>query len=147
MRYILLSVIFLGILQAQEYKSVFDCSASDARYISSRMGLIEKTIQMIEKEGDTSKFALTLHGDCVAMVSKAFEEIVDDTDLIYIKKAQDSLSRLSKKKDMEIVVCAMSLGANGIETEEVLPFIRISNNSFIDTIGYQNRGYAIMSFK
>jgi len=147
MRYVLWSLIFLGVLQAQEYKSVFDCSASDARYISSRMSLIEKTMQMIEKEGDTPKFALTLHGDCVAMVSSVYTDIVDDTDLVYIKKAQDSISRLAKKKDMEIVVCAMSLAANGIEKEEVLPFVSISKNSFIDTIGYQNLGYAIMSFK
>jgi len=147
MKYILWLLVFLGISQAQEYRSVFDCSASDARYISSRMALIEKTMDMIEKQGDTTKFALTLHGDCVAMVSKSYDEITDDTDLIYIKKARDSISRLAKQKDVNIVVCAMSLNANGIEQEDVLPFISISNNSFIDTIGYQNRGYALMTFK
>jgi len=41
----------------------------------------------------------------------------------------------------------MSLANNAIEQSEVLPFIKISSNSFLDTIAYQNDGYALMSFK
>jgi len=41
----------------------------------------------------------------------------------------------------------MSLENNGLEQADVLPFVRISPNSFIDTIGYQNNGYALMTFK
>jgi hypothetical protein len=36
---------------------------------------------------------------------------------------------------------------NAIEEKEVLPFIQISKNSFIDMIGFQNKGYALMTFK
>ena len=65
----------------------------------------------------------------------------------YIQKAQESITRLAKEKKVKIIVCAMSLDANAIEKKEVLPFIEISKNSFIDTIGFQNRGYALMTFK
>ena len=41
----------------------------------------------------------------------------------------------------------MSLNANGIDQKDVLPFVDISENSFIDTMGYQNHGYAIMTFQ
>ena len=136
-----------GLLQAQEYKAVFDCSSGDARFILSRMNLIDITMMMIEKNGDKARFAITLHGGCVPMVSKAYDEVVADEDLIYVKKAQETLVRLSKKKNIEIVACAMSLENNGLEREDIVPFVRISENSFIDTIGYQNRGYAIMTFK
>lgn len=139
--------MFLGALQAQEYKAVFDCSSGDARFILSRMNLIELTAQMIEKRGDKTSFALTLHGGCVPMASKEFREVVWDEDAIYIQKAQETITRLSKRKDFEIVACAMSLENNGLEQEDVLPFVRISPNSFIDTIGYQNDGYALMTFK
>ena len=37
---------------AVEYRAVFDCSADDARYILSRMNLIEKTAAMLEARGD-----------------------------------------------------------------------------------------------
>ena len=49
-------------------------------------------------------------------------------------------------KKVGIIVCAISLHANAIDKTEVLPFIQISKNSFIDTIGLQNQGYALMTF-
>ena len=148
MRYIfiLLFVIF-GTLQAKEYKAVFDCSSSDAHYIKTRMWLIDKTMSMIEKKGDKANFVITLHGSCVPMVSKTFEDIVNDNDMPDIQKAQDYLTHLAKKRDVKVVACAMSLRSNVIEKEDVLDFVHISANSFIDTIGYQNDGYALMTFK
>ena len=113
----------------------------------SRMGLIEKTMNMIEKDGNTANFVITLHGGCVPMVSNIYNELVPDEDMPYIKKAQESIIRLAQDKKVKIIVCAMSLNANAIEEKEVLPFIQISKNSFIDTIGLQNQGYALMTFK
>jgi intracellular sulfur oxidation DsrE/DsrF family protein len=148
MKHILLLLLALfGTIEAQEYKAVFDCSSDDARYISGRMILVEKTINMIEKRGDKAKVAITLHGGCVPMASRVYDEIIVDEDMPYIQNAQNIITRLAKKKGVEIVACAMSLDANGLEQQEVLPFVRISENSFIDTIAYQNRGYAVMTFK
>lgn len=144
---LLLILTLFGTIQAQEYKAVFDCSSDDARYISGRMILVEKTIGMIEQRGDKATVAITLHGGCVPMASRAYDEIIYDEDMPYIKNAQNIITRLAKKKGVEIVACAMSLDANGLEQQEVLPFVRISENSFIDTIAYQNRGYAVMTFK
>ena len=146
-RYFMAVIVLFGTLQAEEYKAVFDCSSSDASYIKSRMWLVGKTLDMIEKRGDKANFVLTLHGGCVPMVSKVYDEIVDENDEETIKQAQDSLIRLVKEKKVKIIVCAMSLAANAIEKKEVLPFVTISDNSFIDTIYYQNHGYALMSFK
>jgi intracellular sulfur oxidation DsrE/DsrF family protein len=77
----------------------------------------------------------------------AYKDIVDDEDIPTIKKAQESIRRLAKEKKVKIIACAMSWEANAIEPKEVLPFVTISENSFIDTIGYQNNGYALMTFK
>lgn len=144
---IFLIVGFVSFIHAQEYKSVFDCSSDNARFVMTRMNLIEKTMQMIEKNGDQTNFAITLHGGCVPMVSDKYSEIVPDEDIPYIKKAQESVTRLANNKKVKIIVCAMSLNANAIEEKEVLPFIEISKNSFIDTIYFQNKGYALMTFK
>jgi len=146
-KYIFLILGLLSFMQAQEYKSVFDCSSNNARFVMTRMNLIERTINMIEEDGDTANFAITLHGGCVPMVSDVYDEIVPDEDMPYIKMAQESIIRLAKDKKVKIVVCAMSLNANAIDKKEVLPFIQISKNSFIDTIGLQNKGYALMTFK
>jgi intracellular sulfur oxidation DsrE/DsrF family protein len=144
---LLLLLTLFSTIQAQEYKAVFDCSSDDARYISGRMMLVEKTIEMIEKRGDKATVAITLHGGCVPMVSRLFDEVIYDEDMPYIQSAQNVITRLAAKKGVEIVACAMSLDANALEQKEVLPFVRISENSFIDTIGYQNRGYGLMTFK
>lgn len=145
--FLLFNLLSISILQAKEYKVVYDCSSSDAHYTKSRMWLIGKTIDMVKEQGDTSQVVLTLHGGCVPMVSKLYNEIVADEDVQKIKQAQDYLKSLSKRKNVKIIVCAMSLRANAIEKKEVLPFVQIVKNSFIDTIHYQNEGYALMTFK
>ncbi len=144
---LLLLLLLLGTLQAKEYKAVFDCSSDNARYITGRIMLVEKTIDMIEKRGDKATVAITLHGGCVPMASRAYDEIIYDEDMPYIRKAQEVITRLATTRGVEIVACAMSLDANALEQEDILPFVRISENSFIDTVGYQNLGYAVMTFK
>jgi len=139
--------LLITFTQAKEYKAVFDCSSDNAYYIKTRMWLIGKTMDMIEKKGDKATVVLTLHGGCVSIVSTLYKEIVIDEDIENIKKAQQYLMRLSERKGVKVIACAMSLNSNAIEEKEVLPFISISDNSFIDTIGYQNDGYALMSFK
>ncbi len=142
---ILLTLVVMS--EAKEYKAVFDCSSTDAGFIKSRMWLVGKTIDMIEKRGDTATVALTLHGGCVQMVAQDYEMITPDEDIKNIEKAQNYLISLSKRKNVKIVACAMSLSASAIEKSDVIPFVEVSPNSFIDTIGYQNDGYALMTFK
>lgn len=146
-KYVMMIIVAFTALSAKEYKAVFDCSSSDSSYIKSRMWLIGKTIDMIKEQGDTSRVVLTIHGGCVSMVSNLYNEIVPDEDVQNIKQAQDYLTSLSKRENVKIIACAMSLNANAIDKKEVLPFIQIVKNSFIDTIYYQNMGYALMSFK
>ena len=104
-------------------------------------------MEMIEKNGDSVKFAITIHGSCAAITSVNFDEIVEDNEVQLMQKAQAQLKKLATKKDVKVTVCAMSLNANNIETEDVVEFVNISANSYIDTIGYQNDGYALMTFK
>ncbi len=144
---ILMLLLALGLLQAQEYKVVFDCSSSDAQFIKSRMWLVGKTIDMIEKRGDKVDVALTLHGGCVPMVSVDYDMLVADEDVADIQKAQAYLVGLSQRDNVKIIACAMSLVSNAIEKKDVLKFVKVTPNSFIDTIAYQNSGYAIMTFK
>ena len=150
MKYILLVLLTLSlssVVQAREYKAVFDCSSKNVGYVASRMFLIERTMDMMQKNGDSVKFALTIHGSCAAMVSVNFDELVEENEVEIMQQAQNQLKRLSEKKDVEVIVCAMSLNANTIDEEDVVPFVKIVENSFIDTIGYQNDGYALMTFK
>lgn len=147
MKYLFLILsIFTFVLQAQEYKAVFNCSSKDMQYVASRMMLVERTMDMIEEKSDTTRFAITIHGGCSAIVSKNYDELVKDEDLEHVKRSQKQLIKLADR-GVEIVVCAMSLNANTIPKEDVIPSVIISKNSFIDTIGYQNSGYALMTFQ
>jgi intracellular sulfur oxidation DsrE/DsrF family protein len=144
---LLLVSVAISAVQAKEYKALFDCSSGNAAYIKSRMWLVGKTMDMIEEGGDSTSVVLTLHGKCVPVVSKAFDEVVDDKDIPNTKKAQEWLTALSKRKNVKVIACSMSLQSNDIEEDDVLPFVTISDNSFIETIKYQNEGYAFMAFK
>lgn len=148
MKYIfIVGVLLATLVSAKEYKVVFDCSSGNADYIKTRTWLVGKTIDMIKAQGDTPVVAMTLHGSCVAMVSKEFHEIVDMEDINDIQEAQKNLKELMSDKKVEVVACAMSLARAEIDHKDVLPSIKISKNSFIDTIRYQNDGYAVMTFK
>ncbi len=147
LKYLLFLTTIVFSLHAETYKAVFDCSSHDASYIKSRMWLIGKTIDMIEKQGDKADFVLTLHGGCVPIVSRSYDDVVDDEDEEDTKQAQTYLKTLAQKRGLKVIACAMSLEVNDIEQKEVLPFVKISPNSFIDTIHYQNSGYALMSLK
>lgn len=146
MRGVLLTACCAAALGAQEFKAVFDCAASDPRYIVSRMLLIEKTKAQIEAKGDTARFAITIHGGCVKAVSENADYLVEEDEVIFMEKTQESLARL-QKSGVDVVACAIALAGNAIDKEDVLPFVRITENSYIDTIGYQNRGYALMPLK
>ena len=149
MKYILIILLSLtAFVQAKEYKAVYDCSSKNSGYIASRMFLIERTMDMIIKKGDSVKFAITIHGDCAPIVSKNIDEItMDDNELENLEKARTQLERLATKKSVDVIVCAMSLNGNNIEEEDVISSVSISENSFIDTIAYQNDGFALMTFK
>ncbi|MEN4052913.1 MULTISPECIES: DsrE family protein [Sulfurimonas] len=140
-------LLFVTFAEAKEYKVVFDCSSNDANYLKSRMWLVGKTIDMIEEQGDSIKAALTIHGKCALIASENYDMLVEGEAVNAMKQAQEYLIELSKRKNIELVVCAMSLNANSIDKEDVLPFLKISKNSYIDTIAYQNDGYALMTFK
>jgi len=144
---VLFILLSISTLQAKEYKALFDCSSGDAHYLNTRMFLIGKTASMMKEDGDTTDFVLTLHGDCAPLISKNFEEIVDDSDVENMLNAQQALINLAKNNTLKVVTCAMSLKRNGIPHKDVLDFVHISKNSYIDAIKYQNDGYAIMTFK
>jgi len=144
--FFILSVIIYT-LQAQEYKAVFNCNTNDMQYVTSRMVLVERTMDMIEKNGDTPKFAITIHGGCAPIVSKNYDEIIlDKNDLDSIELSQKQLIKLAGR-GVEIIVCAISLNANTIPEEDVISSVKISPNSFLETISYQNNGYALMVFE
>ncbi len=132
---------------AKEYKVVFDCSSKNMGYLKSRMWLIGKTIDMFKENGDTLKAVLTMHGQCTKLASEDIEIYVDGKEKKKALQAQSYLRKLLKSKKVKAYVCAMSLDANSIDQDSILPNIKISKNSFIETIKYQNEGYAIMTFK
>ena len=134
-------------LQAKEYKVVFDCSSGDMGYIKSRMWLIGKTVDMFKQDGDTLKAVLTMHGTCAKIASEDVEIYVEEKQKQKALAAQKYLKSLLRSGKVKTYVCAMSLEANGIDAESILPKIEISQNSYIETIKYQNEGFAIMTFK
>lgn len=141
---LLLLLVATGL--AREYKAVFDCASGDMGYVASRMFLVERTMDMMSEAGDSTKFAITIHGGCAPIVAKEYDEFVKESELESTKLAQDQLKKL-KSLGVDVVVCAMSLNANTIDESEVIKEANISKNSFIETIAYQNDGYALMVFE
>ncbi|MFT7879815.1 MAG: DsrE family protein [Sulfurimonas sp.] len=54
---------------------------------------------------------------------------------------------LGKRKNVKVIACSMSLQSNDIDEDDLLPFVEVSDNSFVETIKYQNEGFSLMTFK
>ncbi len=147
MKKFLLASLLPLFLAAQEYKVVFDCSSERMGYLKSRMWLIAKTMDMFQEKGDSLTVALTMHGKCSMLASEDLDVYVNMEELSAALEAQKYLQKLLQRKGVEAVVCAMSLDANAIDKDSILEGIKVSPNSYMDTIRFQSMGYAVMTFK
>lgn len=104
-------------------------------------------MDMIEAKGHTTATVLTLYGKCFKIVAEEADDVVNEKDVANVKEAQKWLTALSKRKNVKIYACSMAMQSNGVDEDEILPFVKVSDNSFVETVMYQNEGYAFMPFK
>lgn len=125
----------------KEQKVVFDCSADDFDFVSSRMWLIEQSALEYKETNTSYKMVLTIHSDCTDIVSK---ESAEDDEVL--QKIQKRLKNLSEEHNVSIEACQLALDSRRITKKDLLPFISSVRNSITRVINLQNDGYAFIPF-
>lgn len=118
---------------------VFDCSSADKNYISSRLGLIDKSIKEYITNDIPYNMVLMIHSGCTSIVSKHVAD--DDTTM---KDINHKLQIISEHQHVSIEVCQVAVESSGIEHHELHPFVTLVPNSMTRVISLQNDGYAFI---
>ena len=131
-------IITLNILHAEQ-KAVFDCAASDMRFVHTRMSLIEFSAKEFKEKNIPYNFVLTIHSKCTPIVEKASEDKV-------IKAIHKKLNKLKNNYNVKIEACEIATNKFGYEKSDLLPSVDVVNNSITRVITLQNDGYAFIPY-
>ena len=122
-------------------KVVFDCSSADKKYIASRLGLVDKSIQEYIANSIPYDVVLTIHSGCTEIVSK---NAVSEENVM--KNIYKKLQTISEYQNVSIEACKIAVDGFGIEYTDIHPFITLVPNSITRVISLQNDGYAFIPF-
>ena len=143
---VLMFILVAASLLAEPYKAVIDCTSADARYMLTRMMLVEQTAKMIKAEGEKAEFVLILRGGATPFIAKEFVPYTDEKDLVIVQQLQGVLKTLSETYKAKIYGCEIAMEKFDLDKKGLLPFVKTTPNSFMDLIRLQNRGYGLLSF-
>ena len=146
MRLLLFTLMAVVSLQADVYKAVYDLSTSEMRYLHNRVQLIQKTAEMVRKNGDTPVFVITIHSGATPILAKMPDMYAKEQDVPVIYGIHETLQKLHDDFDVRVLGCDLATAAYGMEPDELLPFVERTRNSIIDLIKLQNDGYAAVYF-
>lgn len=123
-------------------KAVWDFTTGDARRFHDRASLMLHAAKRFAEQGITPDFVVLLHGAATKFGARSFEGS---------KFAGDDASNLAQihavLKDLttqggRIEVCEIAMQRSDVSRANVLPFMEIEENVFVNSIALQNRGYA-----
>ena len=139
MKKIIISLLMFFSLLGANQKAVFDCASEDMKFVYTRMSLIELTAKELQEAKIPYDFVLTIHSKCTQTVDKTSEDK-------YVKNIHKKLETLKADYNVKIEVCGIAVDRLGYEKSELLPFVKIVNNSITRVISLQNQGYAFIPF-
>ncbi len=123
-------------------KAVWDFTTGDARRFQDRLGLLIHAAKSFKEQGIKPDFVVLLHGAATKFAARAFAgtkfEGDDASALAAIHDAMRELGGLGGR----IEVCGIAMDRSNVTSEQLLPFVTIEENVFVNSIALQNRGYA-----
>ncbi len=126
----------------QEIKVVWDVTTGDEKIFEDRMGLIQHTAEILRRRGMMPKFAIVIHGPATAFVTKAVALTKYGT-CVYerMEKIHEALAGMNEK-GVCFIQCQVPMSRNEVVEDNLLPFIEVSENIFVDLALLQRDGYS-----
>lgn len=145
-RFFVSFLLLAATLFADAYRAVYDLSSDDFRYLSGRVQLIEKSARMIKTAGGSPDFVITIHSGATPILAALPDEYADESDVPVIALIQSRLQALQKNYGAKVLGCRLAMASLDMKEEELFKGVTPTDNSIIDLIALQNRGYAAIYF-
>ncbi|MHB8057438.1 MAG: DsrE family protein [Desulfuromonadaceae bacterium] len=115
-------------------KVIFDVRVPDDEKLVFNLKLIDETYAGIVAKGIKPKMVVSFRGPGVKLLTSSA-----------IDEEAHELIRNLIKKGVRIEVCAVATRTFKTDNAEIIPEVKLVSNVFHSFIGYQNRGYAIIT--
>jgi intracellular sulfur oxidation DsrE/DsrF family protein len=123
-------------------KAVWDFTTGDARRFQDRLGLLLHAVKSFQAQGISPDFVVLLHGAATKFAAQGFAGTKfagdDDAALASIHASMRELGRLGGR----IEVCRIAMERSNIARDQLVSFVEVEENVFVNSIALQNRGYA-----
>ena len=135
--------LFKGVTTA---KPAWDVTVGDEKKFNDRMDLIRQTAESLQKRGIKPDFVVLIRGPATKFVTKTLDKTNFEKDKDKIKNMSGAQATLKKLKDtgVPVEVCAVAMGVQKVDKDNVQPFITVADNVWENLIILQNKGYAYM---
>ncbi len=129
-----------NVVQANVY---FDVNLDDSQKLLLRMNLLQQTVQQLREAGLEISIVIGFRGGASRFITRSDHYVLDEEsgDKQKIQKLISSFS----DEGITIEQCSIAADLLDIIHEDFLPEVRIVANGYISLIGYQTRGYAVVS--
>ncbi|MDD2271279.1 MAG: DsrE family protein [Desulfuromonadaceae bacterium] len=115
-------------------KVIFDVRVPDQEKLIFNLKLIDETYEGIVADGVKPKMVVSFRGPGVKQLTSG---VIDEE--------AHALIRNLVKKGVRIEVCAVATRIFKVDNATIIPEVKLVANVMLSFIGYQNRGYAIIT--
>lgn len=129
----------------QSAKGLFDVSVSDAQGLEFYLNVIQRTYDDLVRQGQKPDLIIAFRGPSVRLISTEIWSFSEE-DQELLKKSSALLTRM-KENGVQLEACSMATELFKIDNATILPGIHVVGNTFVSLIGYQAKGYGLVSIK
>jgi len=119
-------LFFIGVLNAQQHKIVYDLSSAD----TSDQSTVLRQFNNILKEAPTAELEVVCHGQAIYM-------FVKDKAVM-----EERMKELVKKGKISFKVCANSMRRYGIDKSQLIPLAEVVPVAILELSSKQQQGWS-----
>jgi len=123
-------------------KAVFDVNVSKPKELTVYLSVIDQTHNELVRQGLVPDFVVALRGPAIKMVDREGTGF-DEAQREILTRIAGQIAELGKK-GVRFEGCSVAARALKVDTQKILPDVKMVGNTFISLIGYQHQGYAIV---
>lgn len=146
MKKIILFLLFVGLLQAQDtYKVVYDLTTGNMKTLELRLFKgIALAKEYYQNKGNKFEAAVVIHGGAYKFFLKDLNksEYKKEKDVIQAQATiKAKLDRLVNKYHIKFLMCNVGATAHNLKRENIYDFVKMAPNAAIGVINLQHQGY------
>lgn len=125
-------------------KVVWDVTLSKPRRLLGVMKVIDETYEDLVKQNVTPNMVFAFRGRVLSLLSSQPPEL-EPNDIAALEELLALIQTMSEKPGVKMESCSIASRLLGIDNSTFIPAVKPVGNTFVSLIGYQQKGYALIT--